>query len=190
MQSNMLKGGQERCCSYREGGFGGGGGVQYEGGGGGGYSGGGGGRHGHGGGGGGGSYTSGLDIAMVAGGNVGQKDGKVKIRLVDGFTEDINEPLKLTPCNKAGKYGPSAADCTAAYADAKPAAGLSFVAGETVNGVQKVKVEKDGKLMITAAGAQGGYGYGRPQKRGGYGATVSAVFTVKKGDEFQVVVGQ
>ena len=102
MQSNMLKGGQERSGWYREGGFGGGAGVQYQGGGGGGYSGGGGGRHSHGGGGGGGSYTSGLDSSMTTAGNP-EKMGRVRVQFNEGYKVDANEPLRLTPCNKVRK---------------------------------------------------------------------------------------
>jgi hypothetical protein len=93
------------------------------------------------------------------------------------------EPVTLTSCGAAGRFGPDQVACDAEYAGG-PAEGMVAVAA----GVQQVVVPESGNYRITVTGAQGASA--EVGKVGGRGAQVCGVFAGVAGQVLDMVVGQ
>ena len=89
----------------------------------------------------------------------------------------------FTPCGARGRFGPSQADCDAAYLGTE-IEGLVTVTG----GIQELEIPYTATWRITASGAQGASG--DSGYVGGEGAVVSGEFDLAGGDIVHVLVGQ
>ncbi len=101
----------------------------------------------------------------------------------DGCEEDCTEftalDITFTNCGKTGPTGPSQGNCDSSYG------GQFFLAGKVTlsAGIQLWTVPFTGTYRIEAYGAKGGCG-------GGNGARMRGDFTLEKGTELKIVVGQ
>ena len=92
------------------------------------------------------------------------------------------QTYEFTTCGAEGRYGPSQSQCDSTYGQEGPNVNI---VGE---GIQEWTVPETGEYRITVAGAQGGANeagssYGR-------GARISALVTLKQGDNIKLIVGQ
>jgi hypothetical protein len=93
---------------------------------------------------------------------------------------------RFTPCGTSGQSGPSLSSCTTRYPSW--ASNTSYLSVPT-QGYQLWTVPQTGTYRITAAGAQGGDN-GNSGWLGSTGAIVRGDFTLTKGDQIRIVVGQ
>ena len=102
----------------------------------------------------------------------------------NGCKNDCSLPVFVfTTCGKAGRIGPSQADCTSAYIDTPLEGSVSVVTG-----IQTWEVPADGDYRIEVKGAQGGNA--NAGVAGGLGATLKGTFTLVAGTTLEVLVGQ
>eukprot|EP00039_Didymoeca_costata_P014441 m.233442 g.233442 ORF g.233442 m.233442 type:complete len:2227 (+) comp16027_c1_seq1:196-6876(+) len=185
---------------YLDGGFGGGGAASLGGGGGGGYSGGGAGlykyrqvRRQNGrltlydnwylfqGGGGGGSYVSPQaqnPTRVLSSGCSNVQGGSVSFDNL-ATAGVVNYEFEMNACGATGANGPTQQMCQNEYKDEDKA---NMFQGVT-NGIQSIKIQKDGVYKISAIGASGGGDKGP-------GASAASLVSLKKNDVLNVVVGQ
>jgi hypothetical protein len=174
--STLTGGGSSSYIAY--GGFGGGGAGNGScgGGGGGGYSGGDGGRIA----GGGGSFHAGTSVSARL--NAYEAHGEVVVtKLSDAI--DWDGKRTFTNCSQTGRTGPSASQCTSAYADTPLADEVTVSSG-----LQTWTVPASGTYTITACGAAG-FSAATTYK-GGRGACVGGDFSLTEGEQLTIAVGQ
>ena len=94
------------------------------------------------------------------------------------------QDVTFTTCGQTGRTGPSAAQCTTAYA-ATPLAGAVTVSG----GIQRWTVPSTGRYTLTAYGAEGGEQDSAANK-GGRGAVIRATLELEAGETLSILVGQ
>ena len=99
-------------------------------------------------------------------------------------------PITFTNCNQEGRTGPTQADCDSEYSETTLDGSVALSAG-----YQSWTVPTSGTYLISAAGAQGGFGAASQAQRGlgwagGLGAKMEGEFDLTEGDVIVVVVGQ
>lgn len=121
------------------------------------------------------TQTGQVQVQLIATSPAGCKD------TLDSLIQVVNcqpNTWQFTTCGATGRLGPSQSQCNSSY-------GPGVV---TVNGgIQAWSVPATGTYRITAAGAQGGQGAGRP---GGLGAIMQGDFSLNAGDVLRILVGQ
>ncbi|MFH1723779.1 MAG: thrombospondin type 3 repeat-containing protein, partial [Elusimicrobiota bacterium] len=98
---------------------------------------------------------------------------------------DPPEEYQFTNCGKAGKEGPSQAQCDSSYSGTN-LQGKVTVAG----GIQQWTVPASGKYRVTALGGAGGKQTYSPGYEGGKGASMEGEFELTAGETLYILVGQ
>lgn len=93
---------------------------------------------------------------------------------------------QFTNCGQTGPTGPSLSQCQSGY-NGSDILDPSFNFQVNSAGVQSFTIPSNGKYRITAAGASGGDGSSASP---GKGAVIQGTFTLSKGDNLKIIVGQ
>lgn len=91
----------------------------------------------------------------------------------------------FTTCGKTGQSGPTLATCRSAYSSTNwETDSYKF---NVISGIQYWRVPESGSYRITSKGAMGGKG---KEFFGGGGASMTGTFTLSKGENIKILVGQ
>lgn len=96
-------------------------------------------------------------------------------------------PYNFSACGATGPYGPTLAQCAAAYS-ATSLAGAVTIA--PIQGVQSWTVPATGSYTVVLAGAAGGLVTNRPELVKGRGAVLSTRLMLTQGTVLKILVGQ
>ena len=91
--------------------------------------------------------------------------------------------MNLTPCGRDGSQGPSLKECLKCYGWSRISTKHMFDVKPDQLGIQIIIIQTSGVYDIIAHGAGN-------QDKTGSGAIISGRFTLQKGDELMVAVGQ
>jgi hypothetical protein len=129
-----------------------------------------------------------LGVGLMSAGQVVAEQYVMKVQ-VSGLKEALTSSFashRFTNCGQTGRYGPDFSQCQSAYSGSeifKPEYAFSVNSG-----YQRWTVPENGTYKISAAGARGGSG--NSGYYAGKGIHIQGNFSLSKGDQLIMVVGQ